>query len=157
MAEFVVEYVYRPKLDKISDGLKDEALGEIADFILETVLENTGNGQSSAGSGGSWAELSPEYKKQKDAAGYTDEANLERTGDMLSALKTEIDGEEIRLFVEEGEQSAKADGHCNHSGSARKWQKPRIFVPKPKQKFSPDILEGIRDIISNYEEASKED
>jgi hypothetical protein len=153
-----VEFLWDPEeateLD-IPRGYKEEARKEIADFILEKVLEYTADGKSSV-DGRPWAKLSKEYKKHKEAEGSGGEANLQLSGDMLDALRAEANGTKIKLFVA-GSESDKADGHCNHSGES---ELPlRRFIPSNDdgESFSKEIVDGVRDIIKNYQEAADGD
>ncbi len=149
-----VKYEFDPfelvKAEPLPRGMKQYAMEDIADFVLESVLVNVGD-QNSPVSGhyGGFRKLSKEYKKRKDSEGGTPVPNLELSGEMLSALEVKRKGATLVLQIS-GKEAGKADGHNNHSGDS---DLPlRRFIPKEKDEetFKRDILSGIARIIESY-------
>lgn len=131
---------------------RDEATKRVADFVRESVLSAVGEGRSPVAGEGRFQALSKEYKKRKSEISSSTIPNLELYGDMLDSLEVvEVRGGKLRLKVGE-DQNDKADGHCNFSGKSKIPR--RRFVPNAKdgQTFSRDIISGIKDILSEYEE-----
>lgn len=121
---------------------------EIKEFVLEKVLSHIGDGVSPV-TGEPWDALSADYKKKKKKESSSTKANLELTGDMLDALDIRIKGNIFTLLVDDSSQAGKSDGHNNHSGKS---DLPlRRFIPKGKQKFADDIMDGIEEIVTEYE------
>ena len=120
---------------------------EIADFVLEAVIDAVGDGNSPV-AGGKWKKsLSPAYKKLKSKESGVSFANMELTGEMLDSLEVVNQGSKLRLRVK-GEAAGRADGHNNHSGKSK--LPPREFIPKDKGTFKRQIIMDIRDIIEEH-------
>ena len=118
---------------------------EVADYILEEVLNRVGDGRSPV-AGGKWKRgLSKEYKQRKLEESGVGFANMELEGDMLDALRTRVMSDGTVELIIEGSEGDKADGHNNFSGKSR--LPLREFIPKPGQSLKRDIVEGIREIV----------
>lgn len=117
---------------------------EIADYVLDEVLNYVGDGKSPVKNGTWKRSLTPEYKKRKAELSSELFANMELTGEMLDSLEVTVrrDGK-LELKIE-GDQAPKADGHNNHSG--RSPLPAREFIPKKGQTFKRQITSGIREI-----------
>jgi hypothetical protein len=141
-------------LDRPGSGER-EARHDIADFILEEVLNSVGAGKSPV-SGGQWKRtLSPEYKKKKAAISSALFANMELQGDMLDALECVLTKDGMLELRIAGDQAPKADGHNNHSGKSS--LPAREFIPKADQTFKRDILAGVKSIaLEHFEKSGKE-
>jgi len=125
------------------------AEAEIADFVLEAVLDHVGGGKSPV-AGGKWKRgLSPKYKKLKAEDSSSLFANMELSGDMLDSLEVVNVGSKLRLRIK-GDDAAKADGHNNHSGKSS--LPAREFIPKEGQSFKRQIVKDIRAIIEEFDD-----
>lgn len=150
MAVRKVSYVFDPF--EISGAEKPgrreigAARRQIADFVLDQVLDHVGSGKSPVRSGKWKRSLDPDYKKQKAKLSSALFANMELTGDMLDSMECVVrsDGKlELRI---QGSEAPKADGHNNHSGDSS--LPAREFIPKADQTFKQQILSGIKQIAS---------
>lgn len=130
---------------------KGEALSRVADYVRESMLSSLGDGRSPVAGEGTFPALSKAYKKVKGDISSKVIPNLELHGDMLDSLEVvEVRG---KLRVKVGaDQNDKADGHCNFSGKSKIPR--RRFIPNAKegQTFNREILSGVKDILSEYEE-----
>lgn len=134
---FALAGVEKPK------GRINEAKREIAQMVLDKVLESCAAGKSPV-SGGKWKRsLSKEYRDRKLAQGGNPFADMELTGDMLDSLEVVFSGSELELRIR-GKEAGKADGHNNHSGKSP--LPPREFIPKQDQTFKRDIIQEIQRI-----------
>lgn len=135
------------KADPLPSRKASAALSDIADYVLESVLSDVADAKSPVAGYGAFPKLSKAYKSKKDSEGGTPIANLELSGDMLSALEVKKKGERLVLQIV-GKEAAKADGHNNHSGDS---ELPlRRFIPTDTETFKRDILTGISRIIESY-------
>lgn len=126
---------------------KRELKQQLANYLVDQVIARAGDGKSPV-RGGSWKRsLSPEYKKAKIAQGGNPYADMILTGSMMTDLECVVVKGNLELRVK-GKNAAKADGHNNHSGSSS--LPPREFIPKPDGSFYRGILEGMREIIEDY-------
>lgn len=133
----------KPPIGKIS-----EAKREIADLVLDAVLDYVGDGSSPVANGKWKRSLSPAYmkiKREESSAGF---ANMELSGDMLDSLEVVNSGSKLRLRIKDSTEAAKADGHNNHSGRSKLPQ--RQFIPKEGETFKRSILSEIRNIIDEF-------
>lgn len=123
---------------------KNEVLEAASEYLLEQVLGYVGNKTSPVAGHGSFPGLSKEYAARKKAQGLPPVPDLVLSGEMLDAVTTYAKGNRIGIEVT-GDQGAKADGHCNHSGES---ELPlRRFIPDEGEQFKRPILDGIRRII----------
>ena len=146
-----VEYEFNPEDElgiSLPKGNKSEALSQIGDYILESVLKYVGDEKSPVGGHGNFPRLNKEYSKHKVSEGGSPVPNLELTGKMLSAMKVIKTSDSIILRIS-GKQGDKADGHNNHSGDSK--LPLRRFIPDDGETFKTDILGGVRRIIESFE------
>lgn len=131
----------------------DDALEEVATFVKEQILSNTADGKTSV-KGGRWVRsLTKEYAKRKSEESSANYANLELTGEMLDALETAVDGRRIKIEIADPEQEGKAEGHLTGQYGSNSRIRPRQFMPwKRGEELSPDIMQGVKEILSRYEE-----
>ena len=144
----IVRFTFNPfdetgaELPKGAD--KSEALEEAASFLRENVLEYMGNQNSPVAGYRKFKGLSKKYAEKKKKDGYPAVPNLEYFGDLKDAIKVYPKGNRLVIEVT-GQEGAKADGHCNHSGES---QIPlRRFIPDEGVTFKSPILNGIARII----------
>lgn len=136
---------------KVPKDKREQALEEVATFVEESVLKNTGDGRTSV-KGGKWVRgLTEEYAKKKGEESSADFANLELTGDMLDTLKTGVRGKKVFIEVDESERG-KAEGHLTGKYGKRSRIRPRQFMPVGGQELSPEIMNGVKRILKRYEE-----
>jgi len=142
---------------RLKASTKRAARQEIMDFVLDSVLEDIGDGKSPV-KGGAWRrQLTPEYRKgaKRENSSVTF-ANLELFGDLLDALKVKkAKGDKLSLEVS-GAQAGKAEG--NNRGTYEK-SRPikggkfkREFIPKANQTFKDEIWDGIEAIVQRHAE-----
>jgi hypothetical protein len=146
-----VKYEFDPfelvNADPLPSRKSKEAMDDIANYVLESVLSSVGDTKSPVAGHGSFPKLNKDYKKSKDAQGGSPIANLELTGSMLSALEVKKKGDTLILQIT-GKEADKADGHNNHSGDST--LPLRRFIPLESETFKKDILSGISRIIESY-------
>ncbi len=139
---------------KVPKADRADALDEVASFVKEQILSNTGEGKTSV-KGGRWVYgLKEPYKTKKGEESSADFANLELTGDMLDALEVNAKGKRVRIEITGSENQGKAEGHLTGIyGSGKQKPRPRQFMPYgDKNELSPDIVAGVRKILKRYEE-----
>ena len=153
-----VEYVFDPfelvGIDpaKLKGGAKDEALDEIADFVLESVLTDVGN-QKSPVTGREFKRLSKDYAEKKKAEGGTPVPNLEMEGDLMDSVRVKKRGRKLVLTVDGELEQLKADNHNKFSPESKATAVPaRKFIPNAEEgeSFRPDIRRGIKELLSDY-------
>lgn len=136
---------------RVKKEKREEAYDRAGAFIRDSILSTVGGGTSPV-SGESWKRsLSPEYARRKKEVSSADFANMELHGDLLDSISTSAKGRKIRIEVGE-DQNDKADGHCNFSGKSKLPR--RRFIPNGKegQTFKKNILDGVKQILAEYEE-----
>ena len=151
-----VEYIFDPfeitNRDPLPKDKRAEALDDISNFVLETVLQHVGESTSPvSGRYGKFQALSKAWKAKKEEEGGTPIPNLEFTGSMLSALECNIKGGKLVLRIK-GSESDKADGHNNHSGESKIPTRRFIPLESDGETFKKEIINGIKTIIDTYEE-----
>lgn len=133
---------------------KKSALRTVSQFVLEQVLSKVGEATSPVtktgkSEGRKFPSLNPDYAKFKRKKRASPIANLELSGKMLDALRTNFTGNRVTLEIK-GKQAGKADGHNDHSGKST--LPLRRFIPKKNETFTSDILSGIAKILREHEE-----
>lgn len=151
MAKTKVQFDFDPldyvKTDKkVSRGIRDDILDQVADYVLESVLVALGNSQSPV-TGRDFKALSEEYAKDKRARGGTPVANLLMSGDLYDSITVKRVKNKLRLTVEGDEEQAKADGHNNFSGKSKLPRRPFIPNESKGEDFDKEIREGIATIV----------
>lgn len=135
-----------------SKAKRDEVAQDIADAVLDYILEQVDKGESPV-KGGAWKKtLSKEYKAKKTAEGGKPYSDMLLEGDMLSALRAETRrGGKIWVGIDDPTEAAKADGHNNHSGDSQ--LPPREFIPKKDQVWKKPLLDDIKFLIDEASES----
>ena len=151
-----VEYIFDPfeitNRDPLPKDKRAEALDDISNFVLESVLQHVGESTSPvSGRYGKFQALGKAWKAKKEEEGGTPIPNLEFTGSMLSALECNIKGGKLVLRIK-GSESDKADGHNNHSGESKIPTRRFIPLESDGETFKKEIINGIKTIIDTYEE-----
>lgn len=131
-----------PKADR--DELK-ERIGEI---LVEQTLEFLADAKSPVQGGNYKSTLSKPYGNFKQDENGNRKANLDLTGDMISAIDFKVDGNKIKIGVFDPMEAPKADGHNNFSGESKLPR--RQFLPEEGQKYKSEIAQLIRDTIADY-------
>jgi hypothetical protein len=142
-----------PGWEDLSREEQSTAKRLIGDFVTLGILEQVGAGRSPVQSGPWQKRLSKDYRKQKIAQGGAGYADMELSGNMLSALRyrNRTDGLEIGIWKKS--ETPKAE---NHNFGVTLPQ--RQFIPEEGQKFKRNIEKGIKDIIKElYEENQEEE
>lgn len=130
---------------------RDEIKSEVADFLVDQILQSVGELKSPVKGGNYKTSLSKEYREFKTGEGLQGVADLELTGNMLDSLRARpLSGNKIEVGVF-GEPAKRADGHNNLSGKST--LPPREFLPKQDGSFKRDIEAEIKRII--FDTASK--
>lgn len=122
------------------------AKAEIAEFVVDSILDAVGEAKSPVARGAWKASLSKEYAKFKRGFSSSGIANMELHGDMLDALESVIGSDSIEVGIFRDKEAIKAYNH-NTGDTLPK----RQFIPKENQKFKADIEAGIREIMRDYE------
>lgn len=150
-------------IKKINESDRDEALEEIGEYLLQSILSNVGGGKSPVQGGKYKKSLSKEYKKVKAKISGSKIANMELYGDMLDELDYKIDpiGMKVEIGFLEGsdeKQIAKADNHNKFSPESKKTKLPtRQFIPKSNQRFKKNIMKQAFEIASKYASEDQEE
>lgn len=110
-------------------------------FVDDKMREYVSSGVSPVAKHGKFKTLGKEWGEIKGSR----HPDLEWTGAMLGSTKTIVRRNEITTYVTPGKQSAKADGHCNHSG--RSEIPTRRFVPDEGEIWKKSIVDGVKRII----------
>lgn len=145
-------------IEKPKDKSKVKAAQEeVAEYVQGEVLGYVGEAKSPVSGGSYKSTLSKKYKEYKSEYSSSTDANLELHGDMLDALEVKtLSKGELELGVYGKEQAMKADGH-NHSGVFGTSTLPkREFIPKKGQTFKRDIVNGIKNILMEYEDGEED-
>ena len=146
-----VKYTFNP-FDLVGEDVptsgKTTVLRDIASFVRDSLLDKVGDGMSPVKGRGRFKALSPAYRSKKGASGRPPIPNMEFNGDMLDALETKIEGNQITVSIS-GSEGDKAEGHNQHSKASE--LPVRRFIPNGKQDetWKRDILAGIKGIIKN--------
>lgn len=136
---------------EIPRGARREALEAAAEYIRTAMLDYIGSGTSPV-SGGKWVRsLTKEYAAKKGEESSAGFANLELSGDLLDSLTVEaISGTTITVDVGSDERD-KAEGHLTGLYGKNSRIRPRQFMPQDNQRLKKDILQGVKDILKEYE------
>jgi hypothetical protein len=127
-----------------SAAQKREVISDVKNFVLESVLNDVGEGKSPV-TGRKFKLLSKDYSKSKKRGNRL--PNLELKGDLLDSLKVvKRKRDVLRLTVSQSQQP-KADGHNNFTGKSK--LPSRKFIPNiaKKESFRPAIKKDIIEII----------
>jgi len=130
-----------PKIDKVPEDKREDALNEIAEYLLDSILDYVGSSKSPVSGGSFKKSLSPEYAKFSGKKS----ANLDLNGDMLNSLTFMISDESIMLGIFDEDEIPKA---YNHNVGDTLPQ--RQFLPDEDQKFKSEILRGVGRILEDY-------
>lgn len=135
-----------------------EAQEEISDYLLSEALGYIGESKSPVAGGEYKSTLSKDYKKIKEEISGSSKANLELNGDMLDALEVKkLSNGNLEYGVFKKSEALKADGH-NHSGVFGDSKLPkREFIPKEGETFKRQIISGMREILSEFEDDNGKD
>lgn len=136
---------------EIPRNARREALEAAADYIRTAMLDYIGEGKSPV-SGGKWTRsLTKEYAEKKSSESSAGFANLELSGDLLDSLTvTAVSGNTISVDVS-SEERGKAEGHLTGLYGKNSRIRPRQFMPQGEERLKKDILQGVKDILKEYE------
>lgn len=126
--------------------------------MTTAVLDFLGDGFSPVDGAGAFKELSDDYADTMKGGNRT--PNMEFEGDMLSALTYETDAYSVKIGIWDPDQAVKAYGHTTGMKGHKylEGKAPvRKILPGDKEKFLPEIEEGIQTIIEEYLENARED
>lgn len=127
----------------------DRLRQEIAEAVLDEVLNYIGSANSPVAGEKKFQALSKEYKKRKAEESSSPIANLELSGDMLDALEcVNVSGNQFELRIIDPTEAAKAHGHNTGANRLPK----RQFIPEDGQTFKRNILNTIKDIALEFYE-----
>lgn len=105
------------KVDLTGLGLDEDQRAEVADLVIERIVERTQQGKDKYGKPwrGKAGEYSKAYKDSLDfkVAGKTSKVDLQLSGDMLAAIEAlDVTRRSITIGFEPGsDENAKADGN----------------------------------------------
>jgi hypothetical protein len=129
--------------DWVDQKDKENILNEIGDYLVNEVVSYTESGVSAVDGVGEFPKLNPKYAKSEKAG--DERANLDLTGAMLGSVEYKITDGSLEIGVFDKDQAPKAYNH-NVGDTLPK----RQFIPDKGQKFDPDIMSGIDDLLSNF-------
>jgi len=144
------------KLDfsKVSRSDRSLAKEEVAEYIVDTILDRVSSQSSPVSKGKFKPSLSKDYKKIKTKQGGSSKPNLELTGDMLDSIDARFKGSTLSVGIHKdaGELNMlKAENHNKFTKRANKTSLPeRKFIPKKGENFKREIMRDIKDIIDSY-------
>lgn len=136
------------EIGDLPDAMQDEIKDECAQYVKEQVLLSLHDATTPV-SGEGWQALSPKYKKAKEAAGATPEANMELYGSMLDSFDYETSDVGFDIGFIGTSEAWKADGHLKFSGAEGSAPRRR-FLPGEGQSFKKEIEQGVERIIADY-------
>lgn len=125
-----------------------EAKNAVGQYLLDEILTNVGRGVSPVAGQGSFDKLSDAYA-DKEKGGDT-LANLELDGDMLGSLDFKRVDQGIVIGIMDESQRPKADGHNHFKAYGTSKLPKRRFIPMPSEKFLPDIMKEVGNILNEY-------
>lgn len=140
---------------KVKRTKQAQARKAVADFVLEEVLSDIGDGRSPVSNGNWKRSLSKSYKPIKAKRSSAGFANLELSGNMLDSLEVRTrDGSNKLSLQVEGAQAAKADGNNRGTyGSSRaNLSRAREFIPRGRKSLKKDIREGIARVLKEFKD-----
>lgn len=141
-------------LSKIPRNSREDAKEEIAEYLLDTVLDHVSRIKSPVSGGAYKPTLSKDYKKIKAKISGSTKPNMELYGDMLDDLDARFEGSTLSFGIHgdaSEESMLKAENHNKFTARARKTKLPeRSFIPRKDQDFKKSIMSDIKDIIESY-------
>lgn len=148
----------RPRLPSyLDEDERIELMEEIGDYVVTTVLDYLGDGESPVDGQGAFKKLSQGYSTKEK--GGDDTPNLELNGDMLGALTYEADPYTVKIGIWDEDEAIKAYGHIT-GFKGHPWLEgkvaPRKIIPGTKEKFNSDIQDGISQIIEEFLDARQD-
>lgn len=148
---YQIDILKELNLDIPKDKQK-EALQAASEFLKETMLDYIGEGKSPV-QGGRWVRsLSPEYKKKKLEESGIDYSNLELTGGFLDKLSVDVSGSKIVVDVD-ADDYGRAEGFITGQYGESSKIKPRQFSPQKGESFKKQILNDLKELLSEFEES----
>jgi len=149
LSEFSFDFEV-PGIDEVPEELREEALNDIGEYLLDSILDYVGSSRSPVAGGEFRASLSPDYAKR---AGK-DRADLDLTGSMLNSLEYSYDADSgtVTLGIFEEDEIPKAYNH-NVGDTLPK----RQFLPEEEETFKAEIIRGVGRILSEYLEEDGEE
>ena len=153
MAKAVIKKI-KLDLSKVSKSDKKLVKAEVAQYIVDNIVDRVGRQNSPVSKGKFKKNLSPEYKKLKIAAKGSGAADLNLTGSMLENVEARFKGSEMSVGLHQdagSENMLKAENHNKTTQRSLKSKVPaRQFIPKKNEKFKREIMKDIKDIIDSY-------
>jgi hypothetical protein len=127
---------------------REELKERIGELLVEQTLESLADAKSPVDGAPYKSSLSKAYGEFKQDENGNRKANLDLTGDMISALDFKIEGDKIKIGIFDPMEAPKADGHNNFSGDSK--LPARQFLPKKGEEYKSEIAQLIRDTIADY-------
>jgi hypothetical protein len=122
---------------------RKEALTDVGEFLVESVLDYLGQGKSPVSGVRSFKQLNKSYaEKEKEGDRLP---NLDLHGDMLNALTFKVKGSKVIIGIFDEDQAIKSYNH-NVGDTLPK----RQFIPDESQTFKPDIMRNVEKILEEY-------
>lgn len=139
-------------LKKISRSDRRDALEEVGEYIIQSILEHVGDAKSPVEGGIYKRSLDDEYKDEKKKVSSNLTANMEASGEMLDSLEYKVDTSGVIEFgYFDKDQAQKADNHNKFSPESKKTKlPPRQHIPRKNENLKRDIMKEIHDILSSY-------
>lgn len=129
-----------------------EALEAGAEYLRDAVLRKIAKGRSPVANGKWTRTLTKGYSKRKGEESSAKFANLELSGELLDSLDVSVDGSKL-VYGVPSDQAGKAEGNnIGTYGRSKSTGRVRRFIPIGDEKFSKDILSGLRDVLADFEE-----
>lgn len=148
-------FTFNPLKDlgiEIPKAKREDALQAAAEYIKEQILEYVGSGASPV-SGGKWTRsLTKGYAEKKSEESSVKYSNLELTGAFLDSLEVTAGSRNITVDVGK-DQYGKAEAFVTGEfGSHSKKIRPRQFAPQKGETFKKSIMQGLKEILSEFED-----
>lgn len=149
MAKKITYKIDLNDLGDLSDLSKSEisqAKREVGQIAVEEILRFVSESKSPV-SKESWKKtLSKEYRAQKKKKGGAPVADMDLTGNMLTALRAKPGkGDTVEVGIFTKSETGKADGHNNFSGDSKLPR--RRFIPEEDQKFKRSIVKEMKKVL----------
>lgn len=127
---------------KLSKRIKKEVNAAVGEYLVEQTLISIEQERSPVSGQGSFAPLSPEYKKLKKREVGNTRPNLEAEGNMKDAI--DFEASSVLTLGVFGERAGAADGHNDLSGKSRLTK--RQFLPNIGEKYKTQVMNEIERI-----------
>lgn len=132
-----------PGFEDIPEDNQTEAADDVAQYLIESILDYIGDSKSPVAGGSFKAELSKAYAEREGK----EKANLDLNGDMLNALTFKVNYATgtITIGIFEEDQAIKSFNHNTGDTLPQ-----RQFIPGEDELLKAEIIRGVGRILEEY-------